>query len=128
MDVLPTTSENGMPVNQLYHDRGVALTRALGPDLPGLKDRQATHVRRLGPDSSTDSRNERDAVIASSDRFEIFREEEVQVSSTQFAGGDWRWRLADPTGKTLVEGIGYRSERACKVAVALLRDRAFSAG
>jgi uncharacterized protein YegP (UPF0339 family) len=128
MDVLPTTWENGMPVNQLYHDRGVALARALGPDLPGPKDRQAIQDRPRDQDTLTASRNKRDAVIASRDRFEIFREEEVQVSSTQFSGGDWRWRLADPTGKTLVEGIGYRSERACKVAVALLRDRAFSAG
>jgi uncharacterized protein YegP (UPF0339 family) len=61
------------------------------------------------------------------DRFDVFRADEVQVTSTQFAGGDWRWRLADSNDVTLVEGSGYRSERACLVAVSLLRGRASSA-
>lgn len=54
-------------------------------------------------------------------RFEVYRADEFRTSSTMLAGGDWRWRLADAAGLTLVEGGGYRSEGACRQAVALLR-------
>jgi uncharacterized protein YegP (UPF0339 family) len=54
-------------------------------------------------------------------RFSIFRIDEVGVTSTRFVGGDWRWRLSDPNGATLVEGGGYRKEAHCRRAVALLQ-------
>ncbi len=116
-----------MPVNQLYHDRGVALTRAHHSVSAGERSGHATSPLRNGEGAPSGDSNYTADLLTTGDRFEIFREDEVQVSSTQFAGGDWRWRLTDSTGKTLVEGNGYRSKRACMVAVSLLRDRAFSA-
>lgn len=59
--------------------------------------------------------------------FEIFRAEEVSVTSTQFAGGDWRWRLRSGTEDILAHGEGYADERACRAAVAALRINAGSA-
>jgi uncharacterized protein YegP (UPF0339 family) len=56
--------------------------------------------------------------------FSIFRADKVTVSSTQFAGGDWHWRLSDQEGAILVEAAGYRSEAHCREAVAILQARA----
>jgi uncharacterized protein YegP (UPF0339 family) len=58
------------------------------------------------------------------DRFEIFRANEVNLTSTLFSGGDWRWRLANRAGETLVEGCGYRTEADCEGAVVFLQTRA----
>jgi uncharacterized protein YegP (UPF0339 family) len=66
-------------------------------------------------------------LTACDDRFEVFRADEVQVTSTRFAGGDWRWRLADAADNTLAKGSGYTSRQACEAAVSNLRDRAGSA-
>jgi len=56
--------------------------------------------------------------------FSIYRADSVSVTSTQFAGGDWRWRLSDQLGVVLVEGAGYRSEGHCREAVTILQARA----
>ena len=61
------------------------------------------------------------------DRFEVFRADEVRVSSTRFVGGDWRWRLADGADRTLVEASGYRTESECLSAIAVLHERASAA-
>ena len=53
--------------------------------------------------------------------FEVYRADEFRTSSTSLAGGDWRWLLSDAAGVTLVEAGGYRSEDACREAVALLQ-------
>jgi uncharacterized protein YegP (UPF0339 family) len=53
--------------------------------------------------------------------FSVFRADSVSVTSTQFAGGDWRWRLSDHEGATLVEAGGYRSEAHSREAVAILQ-------
>jgi uncharacterized protein YegP (UPF0339 family) len=54
-------------------------------------------------------------------RFNVFRADEFRTSSVLFAGGDWRWRLLDAAGLTLVEAGGYRSEDDCRAAVTMLR-------
>lgn len=61
---------------------------------------------------------------ARQNHFAIFRAESVSLTSTRFAGGDWRWRLSDPDGTVLVEAGGYRSEAHCREAVAILQARA----
>jgi uncharacterized protein YegP (UPF0339 family) len=60
-------------------------------------------------------------------RFEVYRAEEVSITSTQFCGGDWRWRLRSAAGATLAKGDGYASERACRKAVIALRSYAHTA-
>ncbi|MPS67103.1 MULTISPECIES: hypothetical protein [unclassified Novosphingobium] len=59
--------------------------------------------------------------------FDIFRAESVSVTSTLFAGGDWRWRLVSCVGTVLVECGGYRSQALAAAAVDLLRSEAWSA-
>lgn len=56
--------------------------------------------------------------------FAVFRADSVSVTSTKFAGGDWRWRLSDQEGAILVQAGGYRSEAHCREAVAILQARA----
>ena len=56
--------------------------------------------------------------------FEIYREEEVSVTSTLFAGGDWHWRLVDADDRTLVEAGGYATEENCREAVSVLQRQA----
>ena len=55
--------------------------------------------------------------------FSVYRADSVSVTSTQFSGGDWRWRLSDQTGAVLVQAAGYRSEALCREAVAILQAR-----
>jgi uncharacterized protein YegP (UPF0339 family) len=57
-------------------------------------------------------------------RFEVYRTDHVPMTTTLFAGGDWRWRLSEHDGKVLVEAGGYRSERHCREAVTILQARA----
>ena len=68
-----------------------------------------------------------DPAIDSECRFEVFRREGEQMSSTQFSGGDWRWRLVTTDGLILAEAGGYPNEGMCRAAVAVLRKRAASA-
>ena len=56
--------------------------------------------------------------------FAVFRADSVSVTSTKFAGGDWRWRVSDQEGAILVQAGGYRSEAHCREAVAILQARA----
>ena len=56
--------------------------------------------------------------------FAVFRADSVSVTSTKFAGGDWRWRLSDQEGAILVQAGGYRSEAHGREAVAILQARA----
>jgi len=57
-------------------------------------------------------------------QFEIYRAEEVRISSSRFAGGDWHWHLSGASGQILVAAGGYRDELACREAVALLQHDA----
>jgi uncharacterized protein YegP (UPF0339 family) len=59
--------------------------------------------------------------------FEVYRAEEVSVTSSLFSGGDWRWRLRSAAGAVLANGNGYKSERSCRTAVNALRSFAGSA-
>lgn len=58
--------------------------------------------------------------------FEIYRANEVSLTSTLFGGGDWRWRLCAAAGVVTANGGGYSTESACKSAVAALRCAAQS--
>ena len=115
-----------MPLNRLYHDHGVAQTLAQHASTVGLRAMHAADAIVID-DRIQSNQASHTAVSAYADRFEVFRADEVQVTSTKFAGGDWRWRLADAADNTLVEGGGYPSKGACIVAVSFLRDRASSA-
>ena len=59
--------------------------------------------------------------------FEIFRKDEERMTSTQFSGGDWRWRLMTTGGLILAKASGYPSETTCRAAVAVLQRRAATA-
>jgi uncharacterized protein YegP (UPF0339 family) len=56
--------------------------------------------------------------------FEIYRTDEVRMTSTQFSGGDWHWRLSDAEGLSLLDAGGYASERECRSAITLLKENA----
>jgi uncharacterized protein YegP (UPF0339 family) len=60
-------------------------------------------------------------------RFEIHREDEVMVTSTQFCGGDWQWQLCSSRGDVLAEAGGFGSERECREAITTLKDNASTA-
>lgn len=115
-----------MPLNDLYHENGVADARAQHARSPALRAEHAAEVVRI-TDRIQSERASNAAVVPYADRFEVYRADEVQVTSTQFTGGDWRWRLTDAAANTLVEGRGYTSKGACVVAVSCLRDRAGAA-
>ena len=117
-----------MILNQLYHDLGVAQTRAEHSETVDSRAKHAFEVLRAEHRIRTNPAVKAASVAPTADKFEVFRADEVQVTSTQFAGGDWRWRLADATGQTLVQGGGYGSERSCRAAVTLLRGHAHTAG
>ena len=57
-------------------------------------------------------------------KFEIYREDEVRMTSTRFSGGDWHWRLSDAEGLILLDTGGYPSERECREAIAVLKENA----
>lgn len=59
--------------------------------------------------------------------FDIYRTDQVQLTSTLFGGGDWHWRLTDEAGAMLAECGGYRNRRDCLAAVDALRAEAWSA-
>jgi uncharacterized protein YegP (UPF0339 family) len=56
--------------------------------------------------------------------FEVFREDEVSVTSTQFVGGAWRWRLSDGEGLVVAEAGDYPTEASCRAAVAAIQAHA----
>jgi uncharacterized protein YegP (UPF0339 family) len=59
-----------------------------------------------------------------SSHFDIYRTEQVQLTSTHLGGGDWHWRLIDAAGGRLAHGGGYRDQRECIAAVDALRVEA----
>jgi uncharacterized protein YegP (UPF0339 family) len=59
--------------------------------------------------------------------FDIYRTEQVHLTSTLFGGGDWSWRLTDEAGTMLAECGGYLNRRNCLAAVEALRAGAWSA-
>jgi uncharacterized protein YegP (UPF0339 family) len=57
-------------------------------------------------------------------RFDVYRADEVRMTSTQFGGGDWHWRLSDAEGLILLDTGGYATERECRGAIAILQENA----
>jgi uncharacterized protein YegP (UPF0339 family) len=57
-------------------------------------------------------------------KFDIYRADEVRMTSTQFCGGDWHWQLSDSDGLILLDTGGYASEHECRSAVAILQENA----
>lgn len=53
--------------------------------------------------------------------FEIYRANEVSLTSVLFSGGDWRWRFCMASGVVTASGGGFASEADCEAAVATLR-------
>ena len=56
--------------------------------------------------------------------FEVYRADEVRMTSTQFSGGDWHWCLSDADGLILLDTGGYANERECRDAIAILQENA----
>ncbi|PKB19068.1 hypothetical protein B0I00_1295 [Novosphingobium kunmingense] len=56
--------------------------------------------------------------------FDIYRAEQVSLTSTLFGGGDWHWRLTDGTGAMVADCGGYRNRRDCLAVVEGLRAEA----
>jgi uncharacterized protein YegP (UPF0339 family) len=59
--------------------------------------------------------------------FEIYRADEVRLTSILLSGGDWRWRFRSGSGALLATSAGYVSEQECTTAVVALRGGAGSA-
>lgn len=95
------------PIEMAAVDRHF-LTRAA----PGFVSNDGT--RPLEPDISENAQC----------HFDVYRADDVRMTTTLFAGGDWRWRLSDNDRKILVEAGGYRSEADCREAVTILQARA----
>ena len=57
-------------------------------------------------------------------RFDVYRADEVRMTSTQFSGGDWHWCLSDADGLILLDTGGYANERECRDAIAILQENA----
>jgi uncharacterized protein YegP (UPF0339 family) len=66
-------------------------------------------------------------VLDASSYFEVFRKERVNLTSTLFAGGDWRWRLRSSGGNIVAQGDGYANQEDCRRAVDALRNGAATA-
>lgn len=48
--------------------------------------------------------------------FDVYRTEQVRLTSTLFGGGDWHWRLTSGSGDVLADCGGYRNQRDCLAA------------
>lgn len=59
--------------------------------------------------------------------FEIYRADEVRLTSILMSGGDWRWQFRSESGALLATCAGYMSEQECTTAVVALRSGAGSA-
>jgi uncharacterized protein YegP (UPF0339 family) len=57
-------------------------------------------------------------------RFDIYRADHVRLTSTQFGGGDWHWRLTGASGSVIADCGGYRDEAQCLAAVNAMRSEA----
>lgn len=60
-------------------------------------------------------------------RFEVYRDEQIRVSSTQFCGGAWSWQLCSPSGKILAQSRAYEREEDCRAALSHVLRHAASA-
>lgn len=65
-----------------------------------------------------------EACISAPCRFEVYRADEVRMTSTRFSGGDWHWRLSDGEGLILLDTGGYPSEHKCREAIIILKESA----
>jgi len=81
------------------------------------------HFRKLGGIASAPRPMPGDG----SATFEIYRADEIRMTSTRFSGGDWHWRLCDVAGLVLLDTGGYASESECLSAVVVLQANAGSA-
>lgn len=59
--------------------------------------------------------------------FDIYRTDQVRLTSTLVGGGDWHWRLTGASGDVLADCGGYRNQRDCLAAVGAVRAVASSA-
>lgn len=59
--------------------------------------------------------------------FEIYRADEVRLTSILFSGGDWRWQFRSGSGALLATSAGYTSEQECATAIVALRNGASGA-
>jgi uncharacterized protein YegP (UPF0339 family) len=66
----------------------------------------------------------RDSADGVSCKFDVYRADEVRMTSTQFCGGDWHWRLSDADGLILLDTGGYANERECRNAICVLQENA----
>ena len=57
-------------------------------------------------------------------RFDVYRTDQVRLTSTLFGGGDWHWRLTGASGDVIADCGGYRNEAQCLAAVKALRIEA----
>jgi len=60
-------------------------------------------------------------------RFEVYRDEQIRVSSTQFCGGAWSWRLCTATGEVVAQSRAYEREQDCRAALSQVRRHAADA-
>jgi uncharacterized protein YegP (UPF0339 family) len=59
--------------------------------------------------------------------FDIYRTEQLYLTSALFGGGDWHWRLTGQTGAIMADCGGYQNQADCLAAVEALRAEAWSA-
>lgn len=57
-------------------------------------------------------------------RFDIYRADQIRLTSILFGGGDWHWRLTGAAGNVIADCGGYRNEAQCRAAVKALRIEA----
>jgi uncharacterized protein YegP (UPF0339 family) len=98
------------------------LNRISGSRLAGDRRREPaeSHFRRLNKTDAPPG----ESADKTSCKFEIYRADEVRMTSTRFCGGDWHWRLSDAEGLILLDTGGYSSERECRSAIAVLQEHA----
>ena len=65
--------------------------------------------------------------MAGCSRFETYRTDEVSLTSIQFGGGDWHWRLTNAEGGLLADCGGFTNRLDCQAAVMSIRAEASSA-
>jgi uncharacterized protein YegP (UPF0339 family) len=59
--------------------------------------------------------------------FDVYRADQVSLTSTLLGGGDWHWRMISVAGEVLIDCGGYTTQSACHSVIELLRHEAASA-